>query len=316
MDVAVIGGGMSSEHEVSLASAEGIRAALQSCGHRVRDVRITRNGLWECDGEPLGTSVRESLARALDALDGVDVLFPAMHGPAGEDGTIAALAELVGIPCVFSPLVASAVAMDKWATRAVATSQGIAVAPGRLITQLDEVPADVALPAVVKPVAAGSSHGVVLVSEPAELPGAIREAQRFDRRVLIEERIIGREVDIAIRDLPDGTVQCGPVLEIVVASGGLFDEEEKYGGAADFRIPAELTSKERQSIEDGALTMYRALGCRSLARIDFFLTPAGPVLIEVNTIPGFTEHSQVPRMFAAAGISYPQLVDDLVRSAR
>lgn len=167
MDVAVIGGGASSEHEVSLASAAGIRAALQSCGHRVRDVRITRNGLWECDGEPLGASARESLALALDVLDGVDVLFPAMHGPAGEDGTIAALAELAGIPCVFSPLLVSPVAMDKWATRSVATSQGIAVAPGRLITQLDDVPAGVALPAVVKPVAAGSSHGVVHDAPPS-----------------------------------------------------------------------------------------------------------------------------------------------------
>jgi D-alanine-D-alanine ligase len=162
-------------------------------------------------------------------------------------------------------------------------------------------------------VAAGSSHGVTLVQRADELGPALAAALALDDRVLVEEVVVGREVDVAVLGRPDGRRVVAPALEIVTE--GIFDHATKYDGTADFRIPAPLAHAERKALEEAAVAMYDALGCAGVARVDFFLTGTGPVLIEVNTIPGFTEQSQVPKMFAAAGTSYAELLDLLVRDA-
>jgi D-alanine-D-alanine ligase len=233
-----------------------------------------------------------------------------VHGPRGEDGTLAALCELAGLPYVGSPPRAGALAMDKWATKLVAEAVGVRTAPGKLVTDTN-LPFDG--PVVVKPVAAGSSFGVRLVETEADLEPALRAALALDDRVLVEQVVTGREIDIAVLDEPGGR-RVGPPLEIVVGDG-LFDTATKYDGSATFVIPARLSDTETKALTDAALRVYDALGCRDLARVDFFLTPDGPVLNEVNTMPGMTAASQVPKMFAAAGLSYPDLLDHLIRAA-
>jgi D-alanine-D-alanine ligase len=154
---------------------------------------------------------------------------------------------------------------------------------------------------------------VALVREPAAFRPALDAALALDSRALVEDVVVGREIDIAVLRRADGSLLTSPTLEIVV--DGLFDYRTKYGGRADFRIPAALEGREAKALEDAAVAVYTALACSGVARVDFFLTDDGPVLNEVNTMPGMTEHSQVPRMFAAAGIPYADLIDELVRGA-
>jgi D-alanine-D-alanine ligase len=305
--VAVIGGGQSGEHEVSLASAAAIAGALDRAAYDVVSLTIERDGWWHREGQ------RMSLPSAVAILRTCAVAVPALHGPHGEDGTVAALCELAGVPYVGCGVGAGALAMDKWATKLVAREVGIAVAPGLLLTRASAPSYRFAGPVVVKPVAAGSSLGVSLVREPGELAGALVRALEVDGRVLVEDVVAGREIDLAVLGRPDGTRVVAPALEIV--GEGIFDFERKYGGQADFRIPAPLGDDERRGLEAAAVRMYDALGCGGVVRVDFFLTADGPVLNEVNTMPGFTEHSQVPKMFAAAGTSYPALLDLLIADA-
>jgi D-alanine-D-alanine ligase len=168
---------------------------------------------------------------------------------------------------------------------------------------------------VVKPTRAGSSHGVAGVGGPGGLAPARREALALDGSALVEEYLTGREIDIAVLEHADGALHCAPALEIGVPEGGIFDTAGKYDGEPDFRVPADLDDTTRASLEEAAIAMFRALGCRGIARVDFFLTPRGIVLNEINTFPGFTSHSQVPRMFAAEGVAYPDLLDALIDTA-
>jgi D-alanine-D-alanine ligase len=304
--VAVIGGGQNCEHDVSLASATGIATALDPAYDVVR-LTIERDGWWCRDGQ------RMTLPSAVAILRTCAVAIPALHGPRGEDGSLAALCELAGVRYVGSGVGAGALGMDKWATKLVASGIGIAVAPAVLLTTATAATYAFTHPVVVKPVAAGSSHGVTLVHEAGDLAVALKEAFDLDDRVLVEDVVVGREIDLAVLGRPDGTRLVAPALEVVV--DGIFDHDTKYGGRADFRIPAGLTEVEREELEDAAVRTYDALGCAGVARVDFFLTAEGPVLNEVNTMPGFTEQSQVPKMFAAAGTSYADLLDLLVRDA-
>lgn len=306
--VAVIGGGRSCEHEVSLASAAAVAAALDPDRYDVVRLTIDQDGGWrEREGRPVG------LAGAVATLRSCDVVVPMVHGPVGEDGTLAALCDLADVPYVGSGVGAGAVAMDKWVTKLVASALGLGVAPGVLLTAVTAATHTVDRPVVVKPVAAGSSHGVSLVRHPAELPAAVAAALALDDRVLVEDVVVGREVDIAVIGRPDGTHLVSPALEVVC--DGLFDHGTKYGGEADFRVPAELGTGVSVALERAAVAVYDALGCRGVARVDFFWTEQGPVLNEVNTVPGFTPASQVPRMFAAAGLPYPALLDLLIGDA-
>jgi D-alanine-D-alanine ligase len=313
--VAVIGGGQNCEHDVSLASAASVRAALDPATYDAVALTILRDGRWlGPDDEPLGSSAPDSLAAALRVLAGCDVVVPLVHGPRGEDGSLAALCELAGIPYVGSPVRAGALAMDKWATKLVAEAVGVRTAPGRLVTEADLPAVVFDGPVVVKPVAAGSSFGVRLVDTEEELEPALRAALDLDDRVLVEQVMVGREIDLAVLDDPDSGRRVGPPLEILVQDG-LFDTATKYDGSAAFAIPAPLTDTEAKALTDSALRVYDALGCRGIARVDFFLTSDGPVLNEVNTMPGMTSESQVPKMFAAEALTYPELLDRLIRSA-
>jgi D-alanine-D-alanine ligase len=306
--VAVIGGGRSCEHEVSLASAASVACGLDPATYDVVTLTIGRDGTWrDRGGRPM------SLCGAAQVLRGCDVVFPMVHGPRGEDGTLAALCDLAGLPWVGSGVGAGALAMDKWATKLVAAAIGIPTAAGRLVTRTTVDTVAWTGPVVVKPVAAGSSLGVSLVTDPEELGPALDAALGLDARALVEEVVSGREVDLAVLRRPDGSLFVPPAIEIV--GDGVFDFDAKYGGHADLRVPALLTETETKALEDAATAVYDALGCAGVARVDFFLTQDGPVLNEVNTIPGMTEHSQVPRMFAAAGLPYPRLLDELVRGA-
>lgn len=300
--VAVIGGGQNCEHDVSLASAASVAGALDAAAYDVVPLPIGRDGTWP-----------DGLGGAVEVLTGCDVVFPVVHGPRGEDGALAALCELAGVAYVGSGIRPGALAMDKWATKLVAEAVGIPTAAGHLVTPATAEHERWTRPVVVKPVAAGSSLGVSLVTDPAELGPALDAALALDSRALVEHVVVGREIDVAVLRRADGSLFVPPALEIV--ADGLFDHEAKYGGHADFRVPAALEDVDAKALRDAALATYDALGCSGVARIDFFLTERGPVLNEVNTVPGMTEHSQVPRMFAAAGLSYPELLDELVRGA-
>ena len=306
--VAVIGGGNNCEHEVSLASAAAVAAALAETGYQVVRLTIGADGTWHHRGSQL-----PGLADAVHVLSGCDAVVPVVHGPHGEDGTLAALCDLAGVPCVGSGLRAGALGMDKQVTKLIAADCGIATAPAVPLTAATAAGYRWTHPVVVKPVAAGSSRGVTLVGEPAQLPAALADALALDERVLAEDVITGREIDLGVLGRPDGTRMIAPALEI--AGGGIFSYQDKYGGQADFQVPAALSDADRTALETAAVTMFSALGCAGVARIDFFLTADGPLLNEVNTMPGFTEHSQVPRMFAAAGLPYPELLDLLVGDA-
>lgn len=303
--VAVIGGGQNCEHEVSLASAAAVARALEDTDYDVVPLTIGTDGTWrESRAHPI------ALADAVRILRSCDVAVPVVHGPRGEDGTLAGLCDLAGVPCVGSGLRPGALAMDKWVTKLIAAAAGIATAPAVLLTAATAATYRWTHPVVVKPIAAGSSKGVTLVGEPSELPAALDAALALDDRVLAEDVVAGREIDVAVLGRPDGSRVVAPALEIVV--DGLFDYETKYGGQADLRIPAVLDEADRVALETAAVAMFDALGCAGVARVDFFLTADGPLLNEVNTMPGFTEHSQVPKMFAAVGMPYAKLLDLLV----
>ncbi len=319
--VAVIGGGQNSEHAVSLASAASVEAALDPDVYEVQALTIDRDGFWlRPNGDPLAATRARSLAAAAALLANCDVAFPAVHGPHGEDGSLAALFELAGLPYVGAGVRGGALAMDKWATKLVAADLGIRTAPGRLVDAAGRAGLrPERFPVVVKPVSAGSSHGVGLVHRTEDLDRALDEALAHDDRALVEEFVVGREVDIAVLERADGSLLVGPSLEIVVegaAEGAaLFGTAQKYDGSAEFRIPAALADTEEKALQEAAVALFTALGCRAVARFDFFVTPEGPVLNEVNTMPGMTAESQVPKMFAHIGLDYPALLDELLRSA-
>lgn len=303
--VAVIGGGQNCEHEVSLDSAAAVAGALDPTSWDVVRLTIARDGTWHDESRPLG------FAAAVEVLGGCAAVLPMLHGPRAEDGTLAALCELAGVPYVGSGVGAGALAMDKWVTKLVANAVGIATAPGVLLNRATAAAYGFSHPVVVKPVAAGSSQGVSLVRASGQLAPALTAALALDDRVLVEEVVVGREIDVAVLGRADGSRVVAPALEVVV--DGLFDLTTKYDGTADLRVPASLSDAESKALEAAALTLYDALGCAGVARIDFFLTPDGPVLNEVNTMPGFTEQSQVPKMFAAAGVGYAELIELLLR---
>ncbi len=311
--IVVIGGGTSSEHTVSLASAAGIAGALDPARFDVVSLTIRPDGSW---AGPDGRDLSGDLAGAVAVLERADAAIAALHGPRGEDGTLAALFDLVGIPYVGSGVAAGALAMGKHATKLLAASAGVTSAAGVLVRDAtDPRLAELTLPLVVKPDRAGSSHGVTVVREAPELTPAVEAALAYGDEVLVERFVHGREIDVAVLEHPDGRLECLPPLEIVVPGGDIFDAHAKYDREPDFRIPAAVDADTLAALQTAAIATFRAVGARGLARVDFFATDDGLLLNEVNTFPGFTARSQVPRMAAAAGIDYPALVELLVDTA-
>lgn len=310
--IAVIGGGTSDEHTVSLASAAAIAGAVGELGLTAVPLTIARDGSWrDAAGSPLPA---HEVVRQLTACDAA---VPALHGTDGEDGTAAGFLRLCGVPDAGSPVRAGALAMDKQATKQLAASLGIRTAPGALAPAHGAAGsvADLVPPLVVKPACGGSSNGVFVVPERAGLAEAVELARGFGEPVLVEQYVRGREIDIAVFRDCAGALRLGATLEIEVVPGGVFDRAEKYDGSAEFVVPAPLDEREEAAIQQAAVQLYEALGCRGVARFDFFLTREGLVLNEVNTAPGMTEQSQVPRMYAAVGLDYASLVAELIAAA-
>lgn len=316
--VAVVGGGRSSEHAVSLRSAAAVVQALAAAGHDPVAVTVSLDGVWSDDDGPFGSTVAGSLAGALAVLAACDVVFPVLHGAPGEDGAIAALATLAGLPVVGCPTIGSAIAMDKHATKAVAAALGIGVAPGVLLLPEEPVPS-VVLPVVVKPTTAGSSVGVSVVRDAGALGSAVGVARAAGDAVLVEHYVRGREVQLAVVERRNGSLTVPPPIEYGVAAGEVFDTSRKYDGTAQVRFPAVVDAETAARLRDAAVRLFRALGCRGLSRFDFFVTgDAGGttiVLNEVNTMPGMTPQSGFPRMCRASGLDLPALTDELVAVA-
>ncbi|MFC7329769.1 alanine racemase [Marinactinospora rubrisoli] len=317
--VIVVCGGTGAEHDVSLSSAESILEHLDSAVYRATRLIIGRDGRWlDGDGEVL-----PGLAEAVAVLDSADVVFPIIHGTLGEDGTLSALLDLCSAPYVGPNVRAGAVSMDKHLTKLLARDLGVRVAPGILLDTedpdvLDTLPGDLRAPVFVKPNQEGSSFGVSRVTDLAELDKAVAHAAEFDRHVLVEQEVQGREIDIAVLDNPDGSLTVSAPLEIRVGSAAeFFDTESKYvAGNAEFLVPAPIPEEWTGRLRQASLRLYRLLGCTGTARFDYFVDDQGePVLNEINTVPGLTARSQVPRMFQALGTSYSELLDILIRTA-
>jgi D-alanine-D-alanine ligase len=305
--IAVIGGGANDEHEVSLASAAATARAVTGLGLEVVSLTVTRDGRWTHTG---GGTMTPS--EAVEVLTTCDAVFPVLHGVDGEDGTIAGFARMIGVPVVGSPVRAGALGMDKWVTKTLAEALGIHTAPGVIVRPGDSPALPLAVPVVVKPSTGGSSNGVSVVRDAADFAAALVTARDAGTDVLVERFVTGREVDIAVFRDATGALRTGATLEIGVRPGDVFDRTQKYDGTAAFTIPARISPAEHTEVERAATTLYAALGCAGVARFDFFVTHDGVVLNEVNTAPGFTEQSQVPRMFAAVGLPYAELVGELI----
>jgi D-alanine-D-alanine ligase len=312
--VAVLGGGRSSEHAVSLRSAAAVVEALVVAGHDPVAVTIGLDGVWADGGGAFGATPAGSMAAALAVLAACDVVFPVLHGAPGEDGAIAALADLAGLPVVGCPAIGSAIAMDKHATKAVAAALGIGVAAGVLLLPGDAVP-EVDLPVVVKPTTAGSSVGVSVVTAASDLATAVAAAREAGDAVLIERYVRGREVQLAVVERRDGSLTIGPPIEYGVEEGDVFDTSRKYDGTAVVRFPASVEPELEAALRGATARLFRALGCAGVSRFDFFVTGTGFLLNEVNTMPGMTPQSGFPRMARAAGLDLPALTDELVAVA-
>jgi D-alanine-D-alanine ligase len=262
-------------------------------------------------------------------LGAVDVVMPLLHGPYGEDGTIQGLLELAGVPYVGSGVLASAVCMDKHYMKMLLAGHRLPVGPYVVVhpgeferdpALVTESVASMGFPVFAKPARAGSSFGISKVHDLTELPRAIAVAQAFDPKVIVEAAIAGREVECGVLGGRGGAVPEASVVGEVVVGGRheFYDFEAKYLDDAALRldIPADLPSDVSERVRTLAITAFQALACEGLARVDFFYTPSGAILInEVNTMPGFTPRSMFPMLWQASGLTYPQLVDRLLRLA-
>lgn len=258
----------------------------------------------------------------------IDVVMPMLHGPWGEDGTVQGMLELVGVPYVGSGVLSSALCMDKHAVKTLLAAAGIPVAPWNTVTRgqlsrdpniVDTLDAGLHYPLFVKPSRAGSSVGVSRVTEPAELPAALEVALVEDSIVLVEQGVTGREVEIGVLGSRGGEEPrvSTAVGEIVFTGREFYDFEAKYlgGSGVELRLPAEVSETDHAALRLAAVRAFEQAQCAGLARIDFFLTQDGPVLNEINTMPGFTPISMYPRLWEESGISYTDLITELVELA-
>jgi D-alanine-D-alanine ligase len=307
--VAVLSGGRSSEHDVSLRSGASVARGLEAAGHEVAAVRIERDGRWLHEGTPL------QLIPAAGLLEAAAV-FPALHGAFGEDGSVQGLLELLDVPYVGSDVLASAICMDKLSLKRLFAARGIPqvdfVAHGE--EGWRERCEAMGLPLWVKPSRMGSSVGITRVDDLAALPGAVELALRHDPRVIVEASAEGREVECSV--LGNESPLTSPPGE-VVAYAEWYDFAAKYEqGGMELRVPAPLAETETARVRELAATTFALAGCSGLARCDFFVEADGAVLVnEINTMPGFTETSVYAKLLEAGGIAYPDLCSRLVELA-
>ena len=309
MRVAVLGGGRSSEHEVSLDSAAAVREGLEDGGHEPVEVLVERDGRWTCDGRPVAIEPGRGL---LDA----DVVFPVLHGPFGEDGTVQGLLEIADVPYVGAGVLASAVCMDKVTFKDLMAQAGLPQVDYVGLRSGDDrsAAARLGFPVFVKPSRLGSSVGISKVPTAAELPAALDEAFAHDPLVIVEAMASGLEVECSVigNDEPEAS-QPG---EIAIDSEW-YDYEAKYTpGGMELIVPARIDDATRERVRSLAREVFLRVGCTGLARADFFVTDAGEVLVnELNTMPGFTSTSVFAKLFEASGVPYAELLDRLVKLA-
>ncbi len=355
--VAIVFGGRSSEHAVSCATAAGVLQAIDRDAYDVLPIGIAKDGRWvvatedtgalelspghvpEVDGSGAAVLVPLSTAdRSLQilepgapprALGEVDVVFPLLHGPFGEDGTIQGLLELADIRYVGSGVLASAVMMDKHYMKVVFAGHGLPIGPYVVIADRDwkrdpaasmDAVASLGWPVFVKPARGGSSMGITKVDGPEGLQVAVELAREHDPKVVVEAAIIGREIECGVLEGRDGgPARASEVGEIVVVQGHAFyDYEAKYLAESDVELscPAEVSDEVADEIRRISVAAFEAAGCEGLARVDCFYTKHGDVILnEINTMPGFTPLSMYPRVWAASGLDYPQLIDELIQLA-
>ncbi|MFQ5880881.1 MAG: D-alanine--D-alanine ligase family protein [Candidatus Methylomirabilales bacterium] len=343
--VGVLFGGRSGEHEVSLASARSVLAALDRSKYQVLPIGITTEGEWllvegpdqlsEGKGTKIGTlpglSGRPLVSMDPDRETGcwlqetLEVAFPVLHGTYGEDGTVQGLLELLGVPYVGAGVMASAIGMDKVAMKAAFRQAGLRVVHYRVLmikqwrenaaTVLTTLEQTFSYPIFVKPSNLGSSVGVSKVTDRPGLGRAIEEAFRYGRKILVEQGLDCREIECGIlgNDQPEASV-----IGEILPKRAWYDYRAKYeAGMSEVRIPASLPTSLAKEIQTQAVKAYQAVDCAGMARVDFFLdrTSAEPYVNEINTIPGFTATSVYPKLWEASGVSYPVLLDRLIQLA-
>ncbi len=353
--VAVVYGGRSSEHAISCVSAGSILRNLDPQRFEVVAVGISPEGSWVLtDARPETLAISDGTLPKVSATSGaelalaadpgrrgqllslgpgagellaaVDVVFPVLHGPYGEDGTIQGLLELAGVPYVGAGVLASAAGMDKEFTKKLLAAEGLPIGDQVVVRPRDDTVAledreRLGLPVFVKPARGGSSIGVSRVTAWDQLPSAIAAARRHDPKVIVEAAVPGRELECGVLEFPDGSVEASTLGEIRVAGvrgreDAFYDFETKYlDDGAELDVPAKVDDETAGLIRQLAIRAFRAIDGQGLARVDFFLTEDGPVINEINTMPGFTTISMYPRMWAASGVDYPTLLATMVDTA-
>lgn len=353
--VLLLFGGKSSEHSISCATAAGIMSAIDRSKFNLVAVGITRDGrfvpaevnpeLWQLSGDKLPEVVFSGVeallpragSRQLSSLDEsgqisslaeVDVVFPVLHGPFGEDGTIQGMLELIGLPYVGNGVFASAAGMDKEFSKALFLQAGIPALPHAVITRnqwlnepefaLEAAGSVGTYPLFVKPARAGSSVGVTKVSAEQDLPQAITKAFEHDSKVTVEPGVVAREIECAVLSgRAESLTRVSTAGEIVVTGREFYDFEAKYldQDSVQLAIPAKLSEEELEQLQELAIRAFEAIGGFGLARVDFFLTDKGFLINEINTMPGFTPFSMYPKLWQASGIDYPQLITELIELA-
>lgn len=343
LKLALIYGGKSSEHSVSCVTALGVHEAIDQEKFEIIPVGITPSGRfvlepvnpeWELGSWPKVSEESPELLLPVGggelrmaatgmSLGKIDIAFPVLHGLNGEDGSIQGLLQLCKIPYVGNGVLASALAMNKAIAKSAFRDAQIPVADDLVITRSDWASnREQAMKAAskflspncfVKPARSGSSVGVTKAHNTLELEAGIEEALGHDNTALVEEQVIGREIECSVLEHPGGELQVSLPGEIVVPGDGFYDYENKYlGSGAELLVPTELEKKDLEKMHELAIGAFRAAGCSGLARTDFFLTKNGLVLTEINTLPGFTPISMYPALFAASGVSYPKLIETLI----
>jgi D-alanine-D-alanine ligase len=342
--VAIICGGRSSEHEISCISAGGVIAAIDRSKYTPIVIGITKSGKWVHLDEGFPLQIVDGVLPVIPenspsivadiagfSFEGkkieIDIVFPLLHGPYGEDGTIQGMLEMADIDYVGSGVLASAVAMDKSFAKPIFASYGIKVAEGFTITAQEwaDAPASISkqasalsYPIFVKPARGGSSRGTSKVKSEHELASAINEALTFDSKVMIENAIVGSEIECAVLEI-DGKAQASVVGKISIDSKfEFYDFQAKYlDGATSIELPAPIPTEVAQLIQEQAIAAFKALDCRGLARVDFFLTANNEIILnELNTMPGFTATSVFPKMWQESGVPYSAVITHLLESAQ
>ena len=333
--VAIICGGKSSEHEISCISANGILDAIDRSKFEPVLIGITKSGKWLLlpDDTTFITqngalpTVPESGIEVSITSQGlfsggknlaIDVVFPILHGTYGEDGTIQGLFEMIGLRYVGSGVLASAVSMDKSYAKPIFAAAGLKVAPGTVVTSTNfELPSNLNYPLFVKPARSGSSRGTTKVKQSSDLKAAVDAALAFDSKVIIEQAVDGKEIECAVLQSQGKTI-VSPVGEIVISSKyEFYDFQAKYLDDSMQLVFPDLPAGVEEKIQSAALTAFNAAGCEGLARVDFFYSASGDVVInEINTMPGFTPLSVYPKLIEKSGINYQGLITTLIQTAQ